>query len=72
MAIAKSARIHPTALIDPEVEIADDVQVGPYVVVEGAVRIGPGFTLFTRMLGSPSCSCAHKLRTDSSPVFATA
>ena len=45
MAIAKSARIHPTALIDPEVEIADDVQVGPHVVVEGAVRIGPGCVL---------------------------
>ena len=42
MAIAKSARIHPTAVLDPEVEIGADVQVGPYVVIEGAVRIGSG------------------------------
>ena len=42
MAIAKSARIHPTAILDPEVEIAEGVQVGPYVVIEGAVQIGPG------------------------------
>jgi UDP-N-acetylglucosamine acyltransferase len=55
MAIAKSVRIHPTAVLDPEVEIAEDVQVGPYVVIEGAVRIGaacvirPGVHLFGPM-----------------------
>ena len=42
MAIATSARIHPTALIDPQAEIAKDVQVGPYVVIEGPVRVGAG------------------------------
>jgi UDP-N-acetylglucosamine acyltransferase len=42
MPIAQSARIHPTALIAPEADLGEDVQVGPYVVVEGAVRIGPG------------------------------
>lgn len=34
--------IHPTAVIDPRVELAADVQVGPHVVMEGAVRIGAG------------------------------
>jgi UDP-N-acetylglucosamine acyltransferase len=38
-------RIHPTAVISPETELADDVQVGPYVVIEGPVRIGPGCVL---------------------------
>jgi UDP-N-acetylglucosamine acyltransferase len=42
MAIALSARIHPTAVIDPQAEIGDDVEVGPYVVVEGRVRMGAG------------------------------
>lgn len=37
-----SARIHATALIAPEAELADDVQVGPYVVIEGRVKIGAG------------------------------
>ena len=36
------ARIHPTAIISPEAELADDVQVGPFVVIEGPVRVGPG------------------------------
>jgi len=38
---AQAARIHPTAVISPEAELAEDVEVGPYVVIEGRVRIGP-------------------------------
>jgi UDP-N-acetylglucosamine acyltransferase len=42
MAIAQSARIHPTAVIDPQAEIGDDVEIGPHVVIEGPVRLGDG------------------------------
>ncbi len=42
---AQSARIHPSAVIAPEADLADDVEVGPFVVIEGAVRIGPGCVL---------------------------
>jgi UDP-N-acetylglucosamine acyltransferase len=45
MPIAQSARIHPTAIISPEADLGEDVQVGPYVVVEGDVRIGAGCVL---------------------------
>jgi UDP-N-acetylglucosamine acyltransferase len=45
MPIAQSARIHPSAVIAPEAELADDVEVGPFVVIEGAVRVGPGCVL---------------------------
>ena len=34
--------VHPTAIIGAEVEIADDVRVGPYAIIDGPVRIGPG------------------------------
>jgi UDP-N-acetylglucosamine acyltransferase len=34
--------IHPTAVIDPSAELADDVEIGPYAIVEGNVRIGAG------------------------------
>jgi UDP-N-acetylglucosamine acyltransferase len=40
--MATSPRIHPTAIISLEAELANDVQIGPYAVIEGAVRIGPG------------------------------
>ncbi|MGH7224128.1 MAG: acyl-ACP--UDP-N-acetylglucosamine O-acyltransferase, partial [Gemmataceae bacterium] len=45
MPIAQSARIHPTAVIAPEADLGEDVQVGPYAVVEGEVRIGAGCVL---------------------------
>ncbi|HEV3146233.1 MAG TPA: acyl-ACP--UDP-N-acetylglucosamine O-acyltransferase, partial [Gemmataceae bacterium] len=35
-------RIHPTAMIDPAAEIADDLNIGPFAIVEGPVRLGPG------------------------------
>ena len=45
MPSASPPRVHPTAVIAPEAELADDVQVGPFVVIEGRVRIGPGCVL---------------------------
>jgi len=52
MAIAQSARIHPSAVIDPRAEIGEGVEVGPHVVIDGDVRVGdscvlrPGVHLF--------------------------
>ena len=40
--MATSPRIHPTAVISPEAELAEDVQVGPYAIIEGAVKLGAG------------------------------
>jgi len=45
MSIAKSVQIHPTAIVAPEAELGEDVQVGPHVVIEGAVRVGAGCVL---------------------------
>jgi UDP-N-acetylglucosamine acyltransferase len=35
-------RIHPTALIDPAVQLSDDVEIGAYAILKGSVQIGPG------------------------------
>lgn len=35
-------KIHPTAIIDPKAEIESTVEIGPYVVVEGPVKIKGG------------------------------
>ena len=37
--------IHPTAIVDPDAELAEDVRVGPNSIVEADVRIGPGCIL---------------------------
>jgi UDP-N-acetylglucosamine acyltransferase len=34
--------IHPTALIHPAAVLADDVHIGPWVLIEAGVRIGKG------------------------------
>jgi UDP-N-acetylglucosamine acyltransferase len=45
MPIARSARVHPTAVIAPEADVGEGVEVGPYVVLEGEVRVGAGCVL---------------------------
>lgn len=34
--------IHPMAIVSADASLADDVKVGPYAVIEGAVTLGPG------------------------------
>lgn len=40
--------VHPTAIVDREVELADDVVVGPHCVLSGHVKVGAG----SRLLGN--------------------
>jgi UDP-N-acetylglucosamine acyltransferase len=35
-----SAKIHPTAIVDPNAKVSDSAVVGPYTVIEAAVEIG--------------------------------
>ena len=37
--------IHPTAIVDAEVELAENVVVGPHCVLSGSVRVGAGSKL---------------------------
>ena len=39
--IAKKT-IHPTAVIDPRAEIHQEAEIGPYVIIDGQVKIGRG------------------------------
>lgn len=45
MAIASSARIHPSAVISPLAEVGEDVHIGPFVYIDGPARIGAGCVL---------------------------
>jgi UDP-N-acetylglucosamine acyltransferase len=38
----QGAVVHSTAVVDPLAQIASDVEIGPYVVIEGPVSIGRG------------------------------
>lgn len=39
------SRIHATAVVDPSARIADDVEIGPYSIVEADCVLGPGCVL---------------------------
>ena len=39
------SKIHPTAIVHTDAHIAEDVQIGPYSIVEPDVEIGPGCVL---------------------------
>ena len=42
--------IHPTAIIDPTAELAEDVQVGPYSVIGPNVKIGKGCVIHAHVI----------------------
>lgn len=42
MPIARTARIHPSAIVDPLADIAPDVVVGPHAIIEAEAQIGGG------------------------------
>ena len=43
-------RIHPTAIVHPGAELAQDVRIGPYAIVEEDVRIGAGSSVGSHAL----------------------
>ena len=45
---------HPTAIIDPNAEIAEDVSIGPFSIIQGDVRIGSGTQILSHV-----CICSH-------------
>lgn len=57
------SRLHPTALIDPRAELADDVTVGPYAIIEGDVRIGAGTLVgpYTRICGHTTIGAGNTI-----------
>jgi UDP-N-acetylglucosamine acyltransferase len=63
--IGASARIHPTALVSPEAELAEDVVVGPYAVIEGRVRLGAGCVLrpHVHLCGPLTMGCGNAVYT---------
>ena len=38
-------KVHPTAIVHPKAQLADDVEVGPYCVIESDVAVGAGTVL---------------------------
>ncbi len=52
--------IHATAIIDPKAEIDAEVEIGPYVVIEGPVKVGRG----TRIMAHGTITGATEIGED--------
>lgn len=48
-------QIHPTAVIDPTVELGQDVAIGAHVVIERGVKIGDRVCIFPNVVIYPEC-----------------
>ena len=44
------AQIHPTALVDAKAELASSVEIGPYTIVKGDVKIDEGTKIHSNVL----------------------
>ncbi len=55
--------IHPTAVIDPAAELAEDVSVGPYSVIEANVTVGAGTDIGPHVVikGSTRIGCQNRV-----------
>lgn len=54
--------IHPTAIVDPRAELADDVQVGPYAIIREDVYIGSGTSIGSHAIIEPFVSIGKDCR----------
>ncbi len=45
-----TAKIHPTAIVDPAAQIGADVEIGPYCVVGPKVKLGDGVRLISHVV----------------------
>ena len=58
--LARAHRIHPSAVVDPAAQVADDVIIGPLCVVEADARIGAGTVLHSRVTVGQGCQIGER------------
>jgi UDP-N-acetylglucosamine acyltransferase len=55
-------QIHPTAIVDPKVELAQDVTIGAYSVVRAGVKIGAGTTVLEHCILEGNTTIGQKCK----------
>ncbi|NQS96985.1 MAG: acyl-ACP--UDP-N-acetylglucosamine O-acyltransferase [candidate division Zixibacteria bacterium] len=64
-------KIHPTAIIDPGADIAEDVEIGPHTIVESDVVIGEGCRIASSALIASGTRLAAGIKVFHSAVIGT-
>lgn len=60
--VAGRQSIHPTAILDPRVQLADNVIIGPYCVIDGPARIGAGTIVYSHSVINGSTHIGQNCR----------
>ena len=63
--------IHPTALVDKNARISDEVRIGPYAIIEADVTIGEGTTIGPHSLIADGARIGKNCRIHNGAVVAT-
>ena len=65
MVVAGTDLLHPTALIGPDVDLSPDVRVGPFAILDGAIRLGPGCVVgpHVHLLGAVAAGASNHFHT---------
>lgn len=64
-----SQRIHPTVLVDPTAEIADDVEIGPFTIVGPQVRLSRGCRIASRVTLERNVRLAQAVQVGSGSIL---
>jgi len=65
------ANIHPTAIVDPRAELADDVTIGPHTIVESNVTIGNGTSIASNALIASGARIGNGVKVHHGAVIGT-
>ncbi len=65
------SNIHPTAIVSPKAELADDVTVGPHTIIEDDVTIGKGSQIASSVLLAGGARLGEHVKISHGAVIAT-
>ncbi|MCB2230695.1 acyl-ACP--UDP-N-acetylglucosamine O-acyltransferase [bacterium] len=65
------SKIHPSAIISPKAEVADDVEIGPHSIVEDDVVIGAGSKIASSVLIASGARLGERVKVSHSAVIGT-
>ncbi len=63
--------IHPTAIVSPKAELAADVEVGPYTIIEENVKIGGGTKVASSVLLAGDTTLGNNVKVHHGAVIGT-
>jgi len=63
--------VHATAIVSPKAELADDVQIGPFTIIENDVQVGAGTKIASSVVLANGARIGRNVRISPSVVIAT-